>query len=60
MDMAPNIETIFMITKPKSTPISSSLEREIASNGGDVSNYTIPMVNEALKKKYAEKTRKSK
>lgn len=54
MDMAQNIETVFMVTKPRSMPVSSSLVREIASYGSDVLKYTTPVVNDALKKKYAE------
>jgi pantetheine-phosphate adenylyltransferase len=53
LDMAPNIETFFMITKPRSMPISSSLVREIASFGGDVSKYAPQVVNNALKKKHS-------
>lgn len=54
MDMAPEIETVFMVTKPRSMPISSSLVREIAAYGGDVSKYTTPAVNEALENKYSK------
>jgi pantetheine-phosphate adenylyltransferase len=55
MDMAPGIETVFLITKPRSMPVSSSLVKEIASYGGDVQKYTTSEVNCALKKKYAKK-----
>ena len=30
MDMAPEIETVFLVTRPRSMPTSSSLEKEIA------------------------------
>ena len=33
------IETIFMSTSPEHSFISSSLVKEVASYGGDVSNY---------------------
>lgn len=52
MDMAPKIETVFLVTRPRSMPVSSSLVREIAYYGGDVSKYTTEMVEKALKKKY--------
>lgn len=32
-----NIETIFLLTEPKHTPISSSIVRDVIRNGGDVS-----------------------
>ncbi|NOY27301.1 MAG: pantetheine-phosphate adenylyltransferase [Oligoflexia bacterium] len=43
MDMAPEIETVFLLTDPKHIFISSSLVKEIAANGGDVSRY-VPTV----------------
>ncbi len=52
MDLAPDIETVFLLTKPRSMPISSSLVKEIAMYGGDVSKYTTPKVCEALKEKF--------
>jgi len=39
MDMAPQIETVFLLTEPRNIFISSSLVKEIAINGGDVSRY---------------------
>ena len=39
MDMAPEIETVFLLTEPRNIFISSSLVKEIAINGGDVSRY---------------------
>ena len=39
MDMAPRIETVFLLTEPKNIFVSSSLVKEIAQNGGDVSRY---------------------
>ncbi|MBD3206338.1 pantetheine-phosphate adenylyltransferase [Candidatus Bathyarchaeota archaeon] len=54
MDMAPEIETVFLVTRPRSMPISSSLVREIASYGGDVTKYTTPLVEKALRRKYLE------
>ncbi len=39
MDMAPDVETVFLLTEPRNIFVSSSLVKEIASNGGDVSRY---------------------
>jgi len=39
MDMAPEIETVFLLTEPKNIFVSSSLVKEIASNGGKVERY---------------------
>lgn len=48
MDMAPDIETVFLLTEPRNIFISSSLVKEIASNGGDVSRYVPPAALSAL------------
>jgi pantetheine-phosphate adenylyltransferase len=39
MDMEPSVETVFFLTDPRNIFISSSLVKEIASNGGDVTRY---------------------
>ncbi len=39
MDMAPDVETVFLLTDPRNIFVSSSLVKEIASNGGDVTRY---------------------
>ncbi len=39
MDMAPEVQTVFLLTEPHRLFVSSSLVREIASLGGDVSRY---------------------
>ena len=39
MDMAPDIETVFLLGSPENLFISSSLVKEIAAGGGDVSRY---------------------
>lgn len=57
MDLAPNIETVFLLTKPRSMPISSSFVKEIAEHRDDVSTYTTPEVSKALRKKYTAKKR---
>ncbi len=50
MDMAPEIETVFLLTDPSHIFISSSLVKEIASNGGDVSRYVPPRSLQAIQK----------
>lgn len=48
MDMAPGIETVFLLTEPKNIFISSSLVKEIALNGGEVTRYLPGPAYEAL------------
>ena len=48
--MAPELETVFLAPSPESALVSSSLVREVASLGGDVSLWTPPVVVEALAK----------
>jgi pantetheine-phosphate adenylyltransferase len=50
--LLPNIETVFMVPTEKFTFISSTLVREIASLGGDVSSFVHPLVEAALKRRY--------
>jgi pantetheine-phosphate adenylyltransferase len=42
MDMEPKVETVFLLTDPRNIFISSSLVKEIAANGGDVTRYVPP------------------
>jgi pantetheine-phosphate adenylyltransferase len=49
--LAPNIESIFLMPGEKHTYISSSFVREIASLGGDVSQFVPESVAKALKEK---------
>ena len=48
--LAPNVESMFLTPAEKYSYISSTLVREIASLGGDVSNFVHPKVAHALKK----------
>ena len=48
------LETVFIMSTPQHMYLSSSIVREIASLGGDVSQFVPPCVNEALKRRYAE------
>jgi pantetheine-phosphate adenylyltransferase len=52
--LAPDIETIAIMTDEKNLHISSSTIREIAELGGDVSGMTPPFVVEALKRRFAQ------
>lgn len=45
----PEIETIFMAPEEHLSYISSTLVREIASFGGDISRFVHPLVDEAMK-----------
>jgi pantetheine-phosphate adenylyltransferase len=56
MDMAPGIETVFLLTDPRNIFISSSLVKEIASNGGDVTRYVPPSALAALEAAYKKKS----
>lgn len=46
--LAPDINTVFLITKPKYNFISSSTVKEIALMGGDISKFVSPPVAEYL------------
>ncbi len=45
------IETLFLLTEPSNIFISSSLVKEIAMNGGDVSRYVAPAVLKAIRER---------
>ena len=49
--LAPGLETVFMVPSLDTTYISSSLVREVARFGGDVSELVHPVVTEALRAK---------
>ena len=42
------IETIFIPAAPQFGTVSSSMMREVAANGGDVSDFVTPEVNRAI------------
>ncbi len=48
------IETMFLLTEPQNIFVSSSLVKEIALNGGDVSKYVSEPVLEAITARLAE------
>lgn len=48
----PNVDTIFLTTAVEYSYISSSLVKEFASYGSDVSQFVPPLIVEKLKDKY--------
>lgn len=49
--LSPNVETLFLTPKEQFTFISSTLVREVAMLGGDVSEFVHPVVQTALEKR---------
>jgi pantetheine-phosphate adenylyltransferase len=54
-DLAPEIETTFMLTESQHVYISSSLVKEIAENGGDCSRYVPKVVLAALSARFPQR-----
>ncbi len=50
--LAPDVESIFLTPSEKHSYISSSLVREIASLGGDISPFVPKIVHQALREKF--------
>lgn len=53
-NLAPGIETVFLVPAFDLTYLSSSLVREVARFGGDVSQLVHPAVQQALRKKFGK------
>lgn len=53
-EMCRDFETIFFMTEIKHTYLSSSMVREIAKLGGDISQMVPPPVSVKLKEKYSD------
>ena len=53
--LAPTLETVFMVPSLDTTYISSSMVREVAKFGGDITSLVHPVVAAALKTKYGSK-----
>lgn len=53
-NLAPKIETVFLVPAFDLTYLSSSLVREVARFGGDVSSLVHPAVQQALKRKFGQ------
>ncbi len=51
--MAPQIRTVFLPASPAVRPITATLVRQIASMGGDVSNFVPKAVAKRIKTKFA-------
>jgi pantetheine-phosphate adenylyltransferase len=51
--MAPDVQTVFLPASPEVRPITATLVRQIASMGGDVSEFVPASVTARLKKKFA-------
>lgn len=49
--LVPRVETVFLTPAEQYAYISSSLVREVAALGGDVSRFVHPVVQEALQKR---------
>lgn len=47
-----DVETIFLVTREENSYISSTMVKQIAELGGDVSLFVPSVVNEALKQKF--------
>ncbi|GMG86178.1 pantetheine-phosphate adenylyltransferase [Biformimicrobium ophioploci] len=52
--LAPEMESLFLTPAEHLSYISSSLVREIASLGGDVSKFVPPVVRDALQEKFSK------
>lgn len=55
--LAPEIETLFISAAEEYGFVSSSLVREIASLGGDVTEFVHPAVKEALDERFGDRKR---
>jgi pantetheine-phosphate adenylyltransferase len=55
--LIPNAETLFLTPAEQYSFISSSLVREIARLGGDVSGFVHPAVQQALRQRWKEASR---
>ncbi len=53
-NLGPHIETVFLVPAFDLTYLSSSLVREVARFGGDVSALVHPVVQQALRRKFAK------
>ena len=52
MSLAPNIETVFFVTRPENSFISSSTVKEIALNHGDIKGFVPDSIVSRIKDKY--------
>jgi pantetheine-phosphate adenylyltransferase len=54
-NLDPDLETIFLMAKEEFSHLSSTLLRQIASFGGDLTNFLPPVVKAALEKRARER-----
>ena len=54
-ELAPDLETCFVMSYPDWSFVSSSGVREVAAFGGDVSRYVTPRVADELARKFADR-----
>lgn len=52
--LSEDIETFFLITSEENAYISSSIVRQVAAFGGDISKFVPPNIASALKSKFAK------
>lgn len=55
--LAPNVETVFMVPSVETTFVSSSIVREVARYGGDLTGLVAPPVAAALHAKFPQPAR---
>ncbi len=53
--LAPDLETVFLMSSPKFSFLSSSIAKEVARYGGDISGLVPEKVARAMHAKFAEK-----
>ena len=54
--VAPGVDTVFLMPSPEWSFVSSSLVREVASHGGDVSGLVPEPVASLFQKRFAEQS----
>jgi len=52
MVLAPSIETVFLLTRPQYSFLSSSVVKQIAQNKGDLTPFVPSQVKEFIERKY--------
>jgi pantetheine-phosphate adenylyltransferase len=50
--LAKDIETIFLMSSPRYSFLSSSIVKEVARYKGDISKMVTPLIEEKLKEKF--------
>jgi pantetheine-phosphate adenylyltransferase len=51
----PELETLFIMANPQHMYLSSSMVKEVAGMGGDISNWVTPLVQQKLTERLQEK-----